>query len=167
MNETLNSTLELTNQTLTNVSQVMGINLPVSGSPLMDIILITLITSLFITLVNKKFSDQVKIKALRAEMKELQKKMRKQMAKDPKKAQALQKKIMEKNMENFKHAFNMKVMMITMIPMMFVFLFLGRYYSVFGEFFTPVSFISWGWLGSYLLFSIVWSIVLKKVLDVA
>jgi len=75
---------------------VIGLSIPFTGSAVIDIFFITLFTSLFITLVNKYLGDQVRIKALRKEMKSLQKEMRATMTKDPKKAQAMQKEMMKK-----------------------------------------------------------------------
>lgn len=166
----MNSTI---NQTVADVSQTfIGMTFPFTNSPAMDIFLMSLVASLFITLVNKYMSDQVKIKALRAEMKELQKKMRGMMAKNPEKAKKLQQEIMKKNMENMKHAFNMKIMMITMLPMLLLFGFISKNYSQFPVIFDfGFSFWffwqPWGWLGTYLVSSIICSIALKKILNVA
>ena len=164
MNDTLNQTvIDAVNET---VPTLLGMSAPFTSSPAIDIALIALVGALFTTLVNKFLSDQVKIKALRVEMKKLQKKVREMMKKDPKNAQALQSEIMKKNMENMKHAMNPKIMIITMIPMLFLFFFIKEYYSGFGEFLN-LGFTTFGWLGSYFTFSIIASLVLKKVLDVA
>ena len=88
------------NETNQTVQVVLGHTLPLTATPTFDIYIITLVVSLFMTLTHKYMSDQIAIKALRAEMKVLQKKMRKVMSKDPKKAQMLQKEIMKKNLEN-------------------------------------------------------------------
>jgi len=173
MNDTINQTLNQTiisniNDTTNSSLLFMGQTFPITSSPTYDIILITIVAALFITLVNKYLSDQVKIKALRSEMKDLQKKMRKLMSKDPAKAKKMQGEIMKKNMENMKHAMNPKIMLITMVPLLGVFMFVSKYYSQFGEFFTPFNgFVMWGWLGTYIFFSIISSIIMKKVLDVA
>jgi len=161
MNTTINETV------VSNIT-LIGQNVPLTGSPSIDIFLITLVIALFTTLVNKHFTDQVAIKASRAEMKELQKKMRKEMTKNPEKAKQLQSEIMKKNLENMKHSMNLKVMLITMGPLLFIFTLLPKYYGHFGEFFTPFGgIVEFGWLGTYILFSIINSMALKKVLDVA
>ena len=164
MNETINQTAT---QATAEVATLFGHSAPFTNSPTIDIFLITVVVALFITLVNKYMTDQVAIKALRKEMKSMQKNMRELMRKDPKQAQALQKKIMKKNFENMKHAMNPKVMIITMIPILIVFTLVGKLYGSFGEFFTPFDLVAWGWLGSYIFFSIINSILMKKVLDVA
>jgi uncharacterized membrane protein (DUF106 family) len=74
---------------------------------------------------------------------------------------------MKKNFENMKHAMNPKILVITMLPMLLLFFFVKTYYTHFGEFFTPFDLVSWGWLGTYIVFSIINSIALKKILDVA
>jgi len=151
------------NETLT----MLGQTLPITISPIIDIYVLSIITSLFITLVNKYLSDQKTIKRVRAEMKELQKKMRKVMKEDPKKAQLLQKEIMKKNMENFKFAFNPKIMIITFIPAIYIFMLVKNNYSSFGNILNVFGFFSVGCVGTYIIFSIINSILLKKILDVA
>jgi len=155
------------NQTNQTISTILGHTVPISSSPTIDIYLITVLVSLFMTLTNKYLSDQVAIKALRKEMKELQAKMKKVMRKDPKKAQMLQKEIMKKNLENMKYTMNPKIMLFTLLPMILVFSFIRKYYSHLGEFFNVFGLTHFGWLGTYILFSIINSIILKKLLDVA
>jgi uncharacterized membrane protein (DUF106 family) len=169
MNDTINQTI---NESVVNVvtqTQALGLTFPLSGSPTLDIFLITLLVALFTTLINKYFSDQIKIKALRAEMKELQKTMREHIKnKNPTKASAIQKDIMKKNMENIKHAMNPKILLLTMVPLLIVFSFISKIFGDFGEFFTfPIFGWTFGWLGTYIIFSIICSIAMKKVLDVA
>ena len=164
MNETLNETLS----SVVTSNQQFGILFPISGSPILDIFLVTILVALFTTLINKYFTDQTKIKALRLEMKELQKKMRETMMKNPEKAKQIQQEIMKKNMENIKHTMNPKIMLMTMLPLLGVFAFISKIYSPFGEFFTfPIFGWTFGWLGTYIMFSIINSIIIKKVLDVA
>lgn len=169
MNETINQTI---NQTIQKIPELFGSTLPVTSSPIFDIYLITLMTSLFITLVNKYLSDQTKIRALKEEMKELRKSHREFMVKDPKKAQKIQQEMMKKNMESMKHTMNPKIMLTTMLPMIFLIGILRQYYGPFGlitDFGFGFWFLwqPWGWLGTYIFFSMINSILLKKVLDVA
>ncbi len=158
---------ESINQSVSQTILVLGQNIPFTGSYTLDIYVITLVASLFITLVNKYLSDQVAIKALKQEMKESQKKMRKIMAKDPKKAQVLQQEHMKKSFEMMKHTMNPKIMLVTMIPMMAMFFYVRALYGPFGEFFNFLGLTTFGWFGTYLIFSIINSIILKKILDVA
>lgn len=163
MNNTINETLS---QVSIQAPQILGMALPLTNSPAVDIFIITIFSSLFVTLINKFFSDQVAIKALRKDMKDLQKKARDAMKNDPKKAQQLQQQIMKKNLENMKHAMNPKIMLMTMLPMLLLFIFVKQYYGAFGNI-LDLGFTEFTWLGTYILFSIINSILLKKVLDVA
>lgn len=165
MNETINQTIITTSNNVSNT--FFGHTLPLTGNPMYDIFILTFFTALFITLVNKYLSDQNKIKALRKEMKSLQKEMKEKLKEDPKKAQKIQQEIMKKNFENMKHAFNPKIMLITMVPLTFVFIAVRQYYSPFGEFFNFFGLTHFTWLGTYILFSIINSMILKKILDVA
>ena len=164
INETINSTIDLA---VNNTATVLGYTAPFTSNPIIDIYLITLVTSLFITLVNKYLSDQTAIKALRLEMKESQKEMRAVMKKDPKKAQKMQQAHMKKSFEMMKHTMNPKVMITTMIPILVVFSYIRTLYGPLGGFFNVFGITTFGWLGTYILFSLINSIVLKKVLDVA
>ncbi len=170
MNETLNQTLnESINQIVTQ-NVYKGVTIPFTSYPALDIFIITFFVALFITLVNKYMTDQITIKALRNDMKELQKKFKETMAKDPAKAQKIQQEIMKKSFENLKHSMNMKVMLVTMVPILLVFSVVAQAYGPFGEFLHLLPFwewTNWGWLGTYIFFSIINSIILKKVLDVA
>lgn len=163
-NESLNQTL--INST-TQVSQTfLSLQTPFTMNPLIDMVVIAIVVGLFTTLLNKYLTDQVAIKALRAEMKKKQKDMREMLKTNPQKAQKMQGEIMQKNMELMKHSFNFKVMAITILPMLFVFTQIRQGYLHFGEILN-LGFISFEWLGTYIVLTIIASIVLKKLLKVA
>ena len=168
MNETINQTISaVTSSGVPDNVTMWGVSIPFTGSVILDIFLISLIGSLFITIVNKYMSDQVRIKALREEMKELRKQQKKLLKeKDTKKLQEFQQKMMAKSLENIKHSLNPKIMLITMVPMLFLFAGVRMAYLPFGEFLN-LGFTQFGWLGTYIVFSIINSILLKKILDVA
>lgn len=88
------------------------------------------------------------------------------MVKDPQKAQAIQQEMMKKSFESMKHAMNPKVLIITMIPMLLLIGLVKNLYSPFGDILN-LGFVQFAWLGTYIVFSIIWSIALKKLLDVA
>ena len=142
----------------------LGLNFPIIN-PIIDILIISFITSLYITLINKYFTDQRKMKRIKEETKELQKKIRKFMTKDPKKAQNLQKEMFSKNIESFKVMFSIKPMLLTMIPLGIIFYYVREIYMNFGEFLN-LGFTTFGWFGSYFIFAIISSILLKKLLKV-
>ena len=161
MNETLN-------QSAIQATQFLGHSAPFTGFALIDIYLITLIVAVFTTIVTKYLTDQITIKALRKDLKESQKKMREFLKKDPQKAQEMQKKIMKKNFELMKHSMNLKMILVTMGPLLLVFTIVAKLYPV--TLFPTIldlGFISFAWLGTYIIFSLINSLVLKKVLDVA
>ena len=165
MNETIN---ESVNETIAQIPQVLGVsvNVPLTFHPAVDIFFLTIITALFTTIIRKYLTDQAHIRALRKDMKELQKKMRDVMKKDPKKAQKLQQEIMKKNLENMKNEMNPKIMLTTMIPLLFVFFLVRKLYEPSGDILF-LGFTEFTWLGTYIVFSIINSIVIKKILKVA
>ena len=59
----------LTNSSFNETAIIFFSSVPFSFHPALDIFLITIFASLFTTLINKYMTDQVKIKALRSEMK--------------------------------------------------------------------------------------------------
>lgn len=166
----MNSTLltNVTNSTAQNVPPLtfLGFHLPFTYSPTIDIYIISFLASLFVIIITKYLTDQDKIKMVRKELKEMQKKLKEMMKIDPKKVGSMQKEIMRKNAENLKNSLSIKVMLTTMIPMLLVFGVTQHYYAQFGQFFHIFGF-SFGWFGTYFIFSIINSIVLKKLLDVA
>ncbi len=164
----MNLTNESINQSIASAPfEILGHTAPFTTSPTLDIFLISLVVSLFITLVNKYMTDQVRIKALKADMKKIQKNMRETMKTDPQKAQKMQKEIMKKNFENIKYMLNPKVIIITMLPLLIVFAMIVKIYAPFGQFFNVFGWFTLGWLGTYIIFSIFNSILLKKLLNVA
>lgn len=161
MNESLN-------QSVIQASQFLGQTIPFTGSALFDIYLITLVVAVFTTIVTKYLTDQVSIKALRKDLKDSQKKMREVLKKDPQKAQEMQKKIMKKNFELMKHSMNIKMILVTMGPLLVVFTLIAKLYpATLFPTILNLGFISFAWLGTYIIFSIVNSLILKKVFNVA
>ncbi|MDP7180543.1 MAG: EMC3/TMCO1 family protein [Candidatus Woesearchaeota archaeon] len=86
--------------------------------PAFSLSVITLIITLIMVLVYKKFTDQEVMKSVREEMKEIQKEM-KEFQHDAAKVMELQKKSLEKAGQQFKQS--MKPMFITMIPIIVLF----------------------------------------------
>ena len=156
-----------TGETLSNGGgYALDFLVPLTAYPLLDIYLFSLAVALFITLVNKHFTDQEKIRALRAEMKELQKNMREVAAKKPEKARQIQQDIFQKNLEILKSNLRPKIMLINMIPALFILLHIANGYAHYGDL-LYLGLFEFAWLGSYITFSIVNSLILKKLLNVA
>ncbi|MCH8519218.1 MAG: hypothetical protein LAT82_00495 [Nanoarchaeota archaeon] len=161
-----NSTIETMSSNMSSVPTFIFLEVPFTTGPLLDIFIISLIAALFTTLLNKYLTDQVTIKALRVEMKKKQKEMREMLKKNPQKAQAMQSDLMKKNMEIFKHSFNIKILVITLIPLLYIFTQIRAGYIHY-DVILNLGFVSFGWLGSYIILTIICSIALKKILNVA
>ena len=127
-------------------------------SPLGGILLISFILTLVITLLYKVFTDQKALKAIKDEMKEMRNEM-KEFKQDPQKMIELQKRSMQKSLEQMKHT--IKPMLITMIPLIIIFSWLRSTYTDMGALIFGLS-----WLWIYILSSIIFSIILRKVLKV-
>ncbi|MFW6233033.1 MAG: EMC3/TMCO1 family protein [Nanoarchaeota archaeon] len=163
----MNATTEAINETLGNSTVLLqNSTVPITGSLILDLFIISLIMAFFIALINKYLTDQVRIRALKQEVKDMRKKMTETMKKDPKKAQEIQRELMKKSMEQMKHSMNPKIMLITLIPALLIFTVIRKYYGPYGEFWD-LGFTTFGWLGTYIIFSIVNSIIVRKIMKVA
>jgi uncharacterized membrane protein (DUF106 family) len=124
-------------------------------------LLISALLALITTLMQKYFTDQDTLRKLKAEQKLLQQEMRK-FEKDPQKLLQLQKKQLE---------FIPKTMDLTMRPLIFTAVPIILLFRWFNDFFLTYSadkifgFMTWIW--AYLLFSIIFSAIFRKVLNVA
>jgi len=137
---------------------------PVMGLPApLNLFIISFILTGAITLAYKYLTDQGKMKELKDEMKNMQKKM-KEMKDQPDKVMSMQKDAMKKNMEYMKHS--MKPMLFTFVPIIIVFGWLRSYFDIQAAAGTPFSFFGLSWLWSYIIFSLVISIVLRKIMKV-
>lgn len=87
-------------------------------SPFWSILIISLIIAVIMTYVYKWMTDQHLMKALKDDIKALQKEM-KEFKEDPARVMALQKKAMEANMKYMMHS--MKPTLITFIPIIIIF----------------------------------------------
>jgi len=142
-----------------------GILNPIFG-PVMNLpdpyglLIICFLMSALITLIYKYTTDQKKMRALKDELKEIQQKI-KDMKDEPKKAMKLQKEMMSKNMEYMKHS--MKPTLYTFIPIIFIFGWLRNYYTTLGN---PDVFFGLSWFWSYFVFSLIFSMILRKMLKI-
>jgi uncharacterized membrane protein (DUF106 family) len=134
-------------------------NLP---APL-NLFIISLILTGLITLAYKYLTDQTKMKELKDEMSSMQKKM-KEMKDQPDKVMSMQKDAMKKNMEYMKHS--MKPTLFTFVPIIIIFGWLRTYFDTQTAAGTPFSFFGLSWLWAYIIFSLITSIVLRKIMKV-
>ena len=131
----------------------------IEAGPLGGLIFISFVLTFLITLSYKYMTDQELMKSVKAEMKEIRKQM-KEFKDDPSKVMELQKKSMDKSMVQMKNSF--KPMLITFIPLIIIF---GWLRGVYAE--EVVKFLwidSWLWI--YIIFSIIFSIIVRKLLKV-
>jgi uncharacterized membrane protein (DUF106 family) len=129
------------------------------GAPY-NLILMAFILTAGITLVYKFATDQKLMKELKADMKGMQKKM-KALREHPEQMMALQKKAMEKNLKYMMQS--LRPTLITFVPIIFIFGWLKLYYETIGN---PDVLFGLSWFWSYFIITIIFSIVLRKLLKV-
>ncbi|MEM2874023.1 MAG: EMC3/TMCO1 family protein [Candidatus Nanoarchaeia archaeon] len=130
---------------------------------LLSIIGISAALALGSTLVYKYATDQSLVKAIREEVKKLQEEM-KQNKDNPQKIAELQNKLMPLNMKLMSQS--MKPMLLTLVPFIIIFALLGKIYS--SMVILPLPF--WEghlkWVGTYIMFSILFTSAFRKALKV-
>ena len=124
------------------------------GNPKVSIAVFSVIVTLVSTLVQKKFTDQEHLKSLKKRQKEIQKELKK--TKEPSIMQELNAEMLQLTGLMFKSS--MKPMFVTIIPFLILFTWLRSVY-------VPV--LGGGWIWYYLMYSVLASIVMRKVLKVA
>jgi len=131
-------------------------------SPIVGIIFISLILSLLSTLSWKYLTDQDLLKSIREKTKNLQEELKKNKD-EPNKLAGLNSKMAKENWEAMKIQYkqSIKPMLITLIPFALAFVWIRKTYEPFGD-----IFLSMGGIGSYIVFSIVFSMILRKVMKV-
>ncbi|HLC87424.1 MAG TPA: EMC3/TMCO1 family protein [Candidatus Nanoarchaeia archaeon] len=132
----------------------MALNELITQYPKESLILIAILITLITTIVNKKFSDQRRMK----ELKDIQKacKINLKNAKgNQDELGKINKQMMECSLELMKHSF--KPMFITMIPFLFLFWWIRSVY---------INILP-GWIWWYLGTAIISSILFRKILKVA
>jgi uncharacterized membrane protein (DUF106 family) len=124
----------------------------IQANPKLSLFIISVVLTFIITLISYWVTDHVKMKGI----KEKQKRLREEMKihkENPQKMMEIQKQMMEDFPHQMKES--MKTSMITLIPMIFLFKWLSTVYA------TTTIASSWIWW--YIGFSIVSSIVLRKL----
>lgn len=124
------------------------------------LMIVSFALTLLMTLAYKFFTDQNLMKTLKDDMKDMQKGL-KDTTQTVEKKMSMQKDIMSKNMEYMKHS--MKPMLITFLPIIIIFGWLRGYYEAIGN---PQIFFKLTWLWTYMIFSIIFSILIRKILKV-
>jgi len=111
-----------------------------------------------ITLAYKFLTDQRLLKSLKDELKGFQEEI-KQNKDKPEKVVEVQKKAMEKNLKLMTHS--LKPTLYTFIPVILIFTWLRDTYVDKGA-----IFLSLNWIWTYVIFSIIFSFMLRKILKV-
>ncbi len=124
--------------------------------PKTSLILISFLITLIMTLVTKYFTDQKRMKELKVLQKSCQIKLKDNKG-DLKKQSEIQGEMMKCSLEMMKFSF--KPMFITFIPLILLFTWIRGIYTL--------TDISGSWLWWYFFSGIAWSIILRKILDVA
>jgi uncharacterized membrane protein (DUF106 family) len=130
---------------------------------LLSIIGISAALALGSTLVYKYATDQNLMKSLREEITKLQNEMKAHKS-DPQKLAEIQSKLMPLNVKLMSQS--MKPTLLTLIPFILIFVFLGKIYG--NAVILPLPF--WQghlkWIGTYIIFSIIFTTAFRKVLKV-
>jgi len=131
---------------------------------LLSILGISIALALGSTLVYKYATDQNLMKAMREELKKTQAEMKENKS-NPQKIAELQSKAMPLNMKLMSQSF--KPMILTIVPFIIIFALLGRVYT--DMIVIPLPF--WAghlkWVGTYIIFSMVFTTVFRKALKIA
>ncbi|MBI5392196.1 DUF106 domain-containing protein [Candidatus Woesearchaeota archaeon] len=128
-------------------------------NPLFGIFFIAFFITLFTTIIYKYSTNQNTMKQLRDDTKALQKQLKETI--DLEKLKSINAELQAKSFETLKH--NIKPMLITFIPTALVFLWLRTQFATSTE---KIFFGIFGWLGTYILATFVFSFVLRKLLKV-
>ena len=125
------------------------------ANPKLSVVILAFLVTLVMTLVTKKFTDQIRMKELKKIQKACQIKVKDSKG-NLEEQQKIQKEMMECSMELMKHSF--KPLLITFIPLILFFWWIRGIYMG--------TEIAGAWIWYYIGVSIVSSIILRKVLDV-
>jgi uncharacterized membrane protein (DUF106 family) len=126
----------------------------IKSNPIFCLIIISIIVTFVSTLAHKHLTDQEHLHNQKKRQKEIQKELR--GCKDPKKLNELNIEMMKITGVMFKSS--MRPLLITIVPFLLLFIWLKGVY-------TPL--MGNGWIWYYIGFSIVSSIILRKIFKVA
>ena len=126
------------------------------ANPKLSVIILSFVVTFVMTLVTKYFTNQNRMKELKALQKACQIKLKDNKG-DPEKMAEIQKEMMACSMELMKHSF--KPMLITFIPIVIFFWWVRKIYAL--------TSLGGSWIWYYLVAGIISSIILRKVLKVA
>ena len=131
-----------------------------------NVIVISFLISLLVNLAVKYLSDQEAMKKLKGES-EFHREEMKKFKNDPQKMIELQKKAMETSFKYMQHS--MRPTLFTLVPLLIIFGWLGNTFKTAGEtlinlpFSVPLIGSSIGWLGTYIISSLIFNLILRKL----
>lgn len=130
---------------------------------LFGLLFIILIINIAITIIHKYTTDQEALKSLREKNKQIQDQIKEaQKSQDTEKVAELSKRSFAQLNDQFKHSFGS--IGYTAIPLILFFRWFGDFFS---DLENPKIFIGYfGWFGTYLIFSIIFSTIIRKILKV-
>jgi len=136
----------------------------VTSQPALFIIVASLLIAVLITLIYKYTSNQKEMKRLKEELKSLQGRMKEHKG-DAGKMMEVQKELAQKNLQYMSHSF--KPMIFTFVPVILIFWWLGSLYKGIPVVLT-IPGVGWNlsWVWTYIIFSFVFSMILRKTLKV-
>ena len=128
----------------------------------LGMLIIVFILTLVITLIQKYATDQETLKELKKEQKEIQKEMKK-FKHHPEKVIELQRKNFESVPKMMK--LSMRGIIFTAVPLILFFRWFSDFFNTLGNpKFLGFDWMSWFWF--YIIFSMIFSSILRKILDV-
>ena len=134
----------------------------VAISPLLGIIFISFILSLISTISWKYLTDQTLLKSIREKASAMKEEFKKHKD-DPKKISELNSNFAKENWEAMKTQYkqSIKPMIVTIVPFALAFVWIRKTYEPFGD-----IFLGMGGIWSYIVFSIIFSMILRKIMKV-
>lgn len=130
----------------------MAITELIQNNPRIAIVVLAFLVTLFITIVNYFMVDKKRMKEIKDKQKRLREEM-KQYKDNPTKMMEINKQMMEDMPEQLKHSF--KPMLVTIIPLLILFNWLRATFAI--------TAIAGSWFWWYIISSIAFSMILRKV----
>ena len=135
----------------------------INWNALWGLLIIVFAINILITVIHKYSTDQDALKELREKSKDIQKQMREaQKEQDQKKVSELSKQSFAQMGDQFKHSFGS--MGYTAVPLILFFRWFGDFFSALEN--PKLFFGIFGWFGTYLIASIIFSTFIRKILKV-
>ena len=122
---------------------------------------ITFLIALLIQIIQFKFTDRVYVKENKKQVEKLRKRMKKLKLDSPERLK-IQSKLLQMQTDLMKHC--LMPTLITWIPILVVFSWFRSYFSEV-QFTIPFINFTVGWLGTYIIFSIIFSIIIRWVFN--